>query len=74
MKNKFILFLEKNNIKSLYFKNLLKGRKRNFDIIVKIVDPEYWVDGAFIWPLEEFKFWEELNEKWLNYIYHENKN
>jgi hypothetical protein len=74
----FIDFLEQNDAREAYFREIRDGEWVNgFSELKKKFGPENWLSQAFIWDNaphdpeipttdeENFQYWENLNDRWL---------
>ena len=67
MKEKFIKFLKDNGALEKFRFNLEREYYISIETFLedKEVETEHWIDGAFLWPIHQWKFWKKLNSKWV---------
>jgi len=68
IKDVFIDFLNKHNIKEKFINNLMIERNVELDVFIEIARPEDYIDNAFHWAQtpEGYEFWGKIHEKWID--------
>ncbi len=67
MKNKLIAFLKREK-KYEYFLRKLAKRNKTLEQHIANINPNNWIDSAFLWEKLEHIEWEEINVRWKKLI------